>query len=50
MLRPPLEFRVRPRALRVLLPRELRPRTREARVSDWATIRRVGAIAFGRTW
>jgi diacylglycerol kinase family enzyme len=50
VLRPPLEFRVLPRALRVLLPRELRPRTREARVSDWATIRRVGAIAFGRTW
>jgi diacylglycerol kinase family enzyme len=49
VLRPPLEFRVLPRALRVLVPRELKPRTLEARVGDWATIRRVGAIAFGAT-
>jgi diacylglycerol kinase family enzyme len=47
VLRPPLEFRVLPGALRVLVPRELKPRTSEARVGDWATIRRVGAIALG---
>lgn len=47
VLHPPLEFRVLPGALRVLVPRELRPRTREARVGDWATVRRVGAIAVG---
>jgi diacylglycerol kinase family enzyme len=47
VLRPPLEFRLLPRALRVLVPRELKPRRHEARVADWATIRRVGAIALG---
>jgi diacylglycerol kinase family enzyme len=47
VLQPPLEFRVLPRALRVLVPMELKPRTREVRVGDWATIRRVGAIALG---
>ncbi|HEX6677282.1 MAG TPA: diacylglycerol kinase family protein [Actinomycetes bacterium] len=47
VLRPPFEFRVLPLALRVLVPRELRPRTREVHVGDWATIRRVGAIAIG---
>jgi diacylglycerol kinase family enzyme len=49
VLHPPLEFRVRPRALRVLLPRGLRPRARDVRVGDWASVRRVGAIAVGGT-
>jgi diacylglycerol kinase family enzyme len=47
VLHPPLEFQVLPRALRVLVPRVLRPRTREVRLGDWATVRRVGAIAIG---
>jgi diacylglycerol kinase family enzyme len=48
VLHPPLQFRVLPRALRVLLPRELQPRPREVHLHGWATVRRVGAIAVGR--
>jgi diacylglycerol kinase family enzyme len=47
VLHPPLEFRVLPRALRVLVPAGLRPRVHDVRVGDWATVRRVGAIAVG---
>jgi diacylglycerol kinase family enzyme len=48
VLAPPLEFRVRPRALRVLLPAAHRPRSAAARVHGWAGVRGVWAVALGR--
>jgi diacylglycerol kinase family enzyme len=41
MLAPPLEFRVLPQALRVLLPPAPRPRATWARLRGWATVRRL---------
>ena len=47
-LAPPLEFRVLPLALRVLLPPALRPRAAQARLGSWATVRRLWAVAGTR--
>jgi diacylglycerol kinase family enzyme len=47
-LAPPLEFRVLPLALRVLLPPALPPRAARVRLQRWATIRRLWAVATGR--
>jgi len=45
---PPLQFRVLPLALRVLLPPALHPRTARLRPQSWATMRRLWAVASGR--
>jgi diacylglycerol kinase family enzyme len=47
-LQPPLEFRVLPLALRVLLPPALPPRALQVRLQSWATVRRLWAIASRR--
>lgn len=47
-LAPPLEFRVLPLALRVLLPPALRPRAAQVGLRSWATVRRLWAVAAGR--
>jgi diacylglycerol kinase family enzyme len=47
-LEPPLEFRVLPLALRVLLPPGLLPRAAPVRVRSWASVRRLWAVAVGR--
>jgi diacylglycerol kinase family enzyme len=47
-LEPPLEFRLLPKALRVLLPPALRPAAGRLRLQSWSTIRRLLAIAAGR--
>jgi diacylglycerol kinase family enzyme len=47
-LAPPLEFRVLPLALRVLVPPALRPRTPRVAVRSWTTVRRLWAVAAGR--
>jgi diacylglycerol kinase family enzyme len=41
----PLEFRILPRALRVLVPAGLRPPPPQVRVQSWATLRRLATIA-----
>jgi len=46
-LAPPLEFRVLPLALRVLLPPALRPRAARVGLRSWATVRRLWAVAAG---
>jgi diacylglycerol kinase family enzyme len=43
----PLEFRILPGALRVLVPAALRPRPPQVRVHRWATFRRLARIAIG---
>jgi diacylglycerol kinase family enzyme len=48
MLAPPLEFRVLPLALRVLLPAALRPRAAQVGLRSWATVRRLWTVAAGR--
>jgi diacylglycerol kinase family enzyme len=48
LLAPPLEFRVLPLALRVLLPLALRPPATRARLRSSATVRRLWAVAAGR--
>ena len=47
-LAPPLEFRVLPLALRVLLPPVLRPRAAQVGLRSWATVRRLWAVALSR--
>src|SRR6266545_1113148 len=47
-LAPPLEFRVLPLALRVLLPPALRPRAAQVSLRSWATVRRLSAVALSR--
>jgi diacylglycerol kinase family enzyme len=47
-LAPPLEFRVLPLALRVLLPPAPRPRAARVRLQSWATVRRLWSVAGGR--
>jgi diacylglycerol kinase family enzyme len=47
-LTPPLEFRVLPLALRVLVPPALRPRASQAGLRSWATVRRLWAVATAR--
>jgi diacylglycerol kinase family enzyme len=47
-LAPPLEFRVLPLALRVLLPPAQRPRAARVRLQSWATVRRLWSVAGGR--
>jgi diacylglycerol kinase family enzyme len=47
-LAPPLEFRVLPLALRVLVPPALRPRAAHAGLRSWATVRRLWTVAVGR--
>jgi diacylglycerol kinase family enzyme len=47
-LAPPLEFRVLPLALRVLVPPALRPRASRVALRSWATVRRLWAVATGR--
>jgi diacylglycerol kinase family enzyme len=47
-LEPPLEFRVLPLALRVLLPPRLSPRAAPVRLRSWTTVRRLWAVATGR--
>jgi diacylglycerol kinase family enzyme len=47
-LAPPLEFRVLPLALRVLLPPAPRPRAARVRLQGWATVRRLWSVAGGR--
>jgi diacylglycerol kinase family enzyme len=47
-LEPPLEFRVLPGALRVLVPAALGPPARRLRLHTWATVRRLLAVAAGR--
>ncbi|HEX8134583.1 MAG TPA: diacylglycerol kinase family protein [Actinomycetes bacterium] len=49
---PPLEFRVLPLALRVLLPPALRPRVARVPLQRWATVRRLWSVATGprRRW
>jgi diacylglycerol kinase family enzyme len=47
-LAPPLEFRVLPLALRVLVPAALRPRASRVGLRSWATVRRLWAVAAGR--
>jgi diacylglycerol kinase family enzyme len=42
----PLEFRIIPRALRVLVPAGLRPRPPQVRVQRWSTLRRLVTIAI----
>ena len=46
---PPLEFRVLPLALRVLVPPVLRPRAPRVALRSWATVRRLWAVAAGRS-
>jgi diacylglycerol kinase family enzyme len=46
-LRPPLEFRVLPLALRVLLPPGRWPPPTPARLHNWATVRSLWAVATG---
>jgi hypothetical protein len=43
----PLEFRVLPQALRVLVPLALAPRTPRARLQRWSTIRGLLRVAAG---
>jgi hypothetical protein len=43
----PLEFRVVPKALRVLVPPALGPPAPRARLQSWATVRRLLRIAAG---
>jgi diacylglycerol kinase family enzyme len=43
----PLEFRILPGALRVLVPAALRPRPPQVRLDRWATFRRLARIAIG---
>jgi diacylglycerol kinase family enzyme len=45
---PPLEFRVLPLALRVLLPPALPPRATRVALQRWATVRRLWSVAAGR--
>jgi diacylglycerol kinase family enzyme len=45
---PPLEFRVLPLALRVLLPTALPPRVARVPLQRWATVRRLWSVAAGR--
>jgi diacylglycerol kinase family enzyme len=45
---PPLEFRVLPLALRVLLPPALPPRVARVALQRWATVRRLWSVAAGR--
>lgn len=45
---PPLQFRVLPLALRVLVPPALRPRAVRVGLRSWATVRRLWAVATGR--
>jgi diacylglycerol kinase family enzyme len=47
-LAPPLQFRVLPLALRVLLPPALHSRAANLRLQRWATVRRLWAVASGR--
>jgi diacylglycerol kinase family enzyme len=47
-LAPPLEFRVLPLALRVLVPPALRPRAARVALRSWTTVRRLWAVATGR--
>jgi diacylglycerol kinase family enzyme len=47
-LAPPLEFRVLPLALRVLVTPALRPRAPRVALRSWATVRRLWALATGR--
>jgi diacylglycerol kinase family enzyme len=47
-LAPPLEFRVLPLALRVLLPTALRPRAAQVGLRSWATVRRLWVVALSR--
>jgi diacylglycerol kinase family enzyme len=47
-LAPPLEFRVLPLALRVLVPPALRPRAPRVALRSWATVGRLWAVATGR--
>jgi diacylglycerol kinase family enzyme len=47
-LTPPLEFRVLPLALRVLVPPALRPRASQAGLRSWAAVRRLWAVATAR--
>jgi diacylglycerol kinase family enzyme len=47
-LAPPLEFRVLPLALRVLLPPAPRPRAARVRLQSWAAVRRLWSVAGGR--
>jgi diacylglycerol kinase family enzyme len=44
---PPLEFRVLPLALRVLLPPALPPRAARVALQRWATVRRLWSVATG---
>jgi diacylglycerol kinase family enzyme len=46
-LAPPLQFRVLPLALRVLVPPALRPRAARVALRSWATVRRLWAVATG---
>jgi diacylglycerol kinase family enzyme len=48
VLAPPLEFRVLPRALRVLVPATLRPRTTSPRPLSRLAVRRLWTLATGR--
>jgi diacylglycerol kinase family enzyme len=43
----PLEFRVLPQALRVLVPLALAPRTPRARLQRWSTVRGLLRVAAG---
>ena len=45
---PPLEFRVLPLALRVLLPPALPPHVARVPLQRWATVRRLWSVATGR--
>jgi diacylglycerol kinase family enzyme len=47
-LTPPLEFRVLPLALRVLVPPALRPRASQVGLRSWATVRRLWEVATAR--
>jgi diacylglycerol kinase family enzyme len=47
-LAPPLQFRMLPLALRVLLPPTLRPQPAHLPLQSWATMRRLWAVASGR--
>jgi diacylglycerol kinase family enzyme len=48
ILESPLEFRLLPQALRVLVPPSLRPAAGRLRLQSWHTIRRLLAVAAGR--
>jgi diacylglycerol kinase family enzyme len=43
----PLEFRILPGALRVLVPAALPPRPPQVRLQSWAALRRLARIAIG---